>query len=193
MSIKYIITLAVGFAAGYFVADRVLKEQYEARVQEEVQSIREVVRRNREKVKAEEEKKDEPTVLKPVKDPEMSNYKKMTTRYSNYDEAVEEESLTEEVQNRDRDRRAYQINDIQFSEENTHFDKITLYYYTVDDVLTEEDETVVEDRYRLLGCDDIVPEDDPSAAYFRNEGLMIDYEVVFIYGSYSTIVAGEDE
>lgn len=194
--LKSVVCLAIGFGGGYYYANSVLREEYENKVQEEVESIREVMGRRKPKVEETEESKEQGKTV--------DEYERQTQKYRNYNdcsskdeiraekEAGAEASLTEEVQGRDRDGDAYQIVDVQFAEENQHYDKITLYYYTVDDVLTGENEEIIDDRERLLGVYEIESED-PGEAYYRNERLMIDYEVIIIYGAYKTIVMGDDE
>ena len=195
-----LVLATVCFASGYAFANRKLKDEYEKRIEEEVKSIREVVGRRSKK----DEEVTEVEESSSEKEQVIDLYEKTARTYNNYNdiptkkdivsekEAGQEASLTAETQDRDMDGDAYQISDLQFSQENQHYDKITLYYYTVDDVLTGENEEIIDDRERLLGVYEI-ESDDPSEAFYRNERLMIDYEVILIYGSYKTLVMGDDE
>jgi hypothetical protein len=75
------------------------------------------------------------------------------------------------------------------------FEKTSLYYYTLDDVLATEDEEAIDrdDIYMLVG-DSLTKYnfiDDPSATtiYVRNERLGCDYEITKVNSSYEDCVA----
>jgi hypothetical protein len=86
--------------------------------------------------------------------------------------------------------RPYIIDDREFEEEFDHHDKVSLYYYRVDDVLCDESEEVFEDLEENVGLDAIAALDMQTTVWVRNEPLCIDYEIVSINGSYAETVQG---
>jgi hypothetical protein len=78
----------------------------------------------------------------------------------------------------------------QYAEEFTHFDKVTLYYYRIDDVLTEENEEVIEDVDDVVSLDALAKLDMQTSVWVRNEKLMIDYEIISLNASYSQKILG---
>jgi hypothetical protein len=88
----------------------------------------------------------------------------------------------------------YVISIDEYSEENTHYDKITLYFYEDDEVLTEDDEEAIDDPNALVGDYALncfgENSGDPEVVYVRNERLQIDYEVIRLSKSYQETVLG---
>lgn len=72
------------------------------------------------------------------------------------------------------------------------FEKITITYYSGDQTLADEDETIIDDVDRVVSDEAIkqLVDEDLGAIYVRNEKLGIDYEVTLNYGDYSEIVLG---
>ena len=73
--------------------------------------------------------------------------------------------------------------------EMDHYAKVTLYYYGADDVLMDEDETVLPDKATYIGkqaVQDLKDDDiDDNPIYIRNTKLEIDYEVTALPGAYA--------
>ena len=88
----------------------------------------------------------------------------------------------------------YVISLEEFSEEKDNFDKTTLYYYELDDTLTEQNDEIITDIYSTIGDNALSSfgEDsqDPEIVYVRNEKISTDYEVVRHDASYATVVLG---
>jgi hypothetical protein len=84
----------------------------------------------------------------------------------------------------------YIIDDEEFTNEFDQHDKVSLYYYKVDDVLCEENEEIVKDREEKIGYDAISALDMQTTIWVRNEPLCIDYEIVSINKSYAEAVHG---
>lgn len=86
----------------------------------------------------------------------------------------------------------YIIDDREFTEEFDHHDKISLYYYTVDEVLCDEHEEVINDIEEIVGYDEDVfaALDMHTAVWVRNEPLCIDYEIISINKSFAEAVHG---
>ena len=88
----------------------------------------------------------------------------------------------------------YVISDEQFSEENAHFDKISLTYYEDDCTLADEGDEIITDVDDTVGRENLDKfgelSGDPEVVYVRNEKLDIDYEVIRLSKSYSDTVMG---
>lgn len=84
----------------------------------------------------------------------------------------------------------YIIDSDEFTNEFDHHDKISLYYYRVDDILCEESEEVIEDVEAVIGYDALAALDMQTTVWVRNEPLCIDYEVISINKSYAEQVHG---
>lgn len=200
-----IFMLAIGGILGAGVARIILKRQYEEQIDIEIEELKEYYNSKYASPEVITGTRD----IDPLKNEDTSehgvkhvdNYVKIAKRYgkdySDPSEAVRE--LQDVVDNAphqptidERSNQPYIITDEEFNEECLNYDKVTLFYYTVDDTLTDEQEQQIDDRQRLLGMENIEPDEDPSALYVRNERLMIDYEITFIYGSYKDCVCGPD-
>lgn len=85
--------------------------------------------------------------------------------------------------------RPYVISLEEFSEEMDNFDKLTIYYYTGDDTLVDEGETVISDIDMAIGQDNITGclNEGLEVLYVRNERMAIDYEVVCLFKSFEDI------
>jgi hypothetical protein len=84
--------------------------------------------------------------------------------------------------------RPYIIDDREFNDEFEHHDKISLYYYAVDDVLCDEDEEVIKDIDNTVGFEALEAFDRQTTVWVRNEPLTIDYEIICINKSYAESV-----
>ena len=84
----------------------------------------------------------------------------------------------------------YIINDREFAEEFDHHDKISLYYYRVDDVLCEENEEIIDNIEGTIGYDALTALDMQTTVWVRNEPLAIDYEVIALNSSFAESVHG---
>jgi len=84
----------------------------------------------------------------------------------------------------------YIINDREYSEEFPHHDKISLYYYRVDDVLCEENEEIIDDVDATIGPDTLSLLDTQTTVWVRNEPLAIDYEIIALNKSYAELAHG---
>lgn len=73
----------------------------------------------------------------------------------------------------------YSIDSNTFANTNNHYDKITLIWYSVDDILADEDnERIIDDA--IIGSDwrTQVGKYEPDVAYIRNDGISVDYEII---------------
>jgi len=97
-----------------------------------------------------------------------------------------EEEMNPEV-NRDQ---PYLISDEEFAETFDNHEKISLYYYRIDDVLCEENEEILMDRETIVGDEAIKELDMEPTVWVRNERLDIDYEIMALNKSYQETVHG---
>lgn len=110
-----------------------------------------------------------------------------------YETVTDDAGKTEEEMNLTEVDRTepYIINDREFSEEFDHHDKISLYYYRIDDVLSDEDEETIEDIEEQIGYHALSQlVERPTTVWVRNEPLCIDYEIMSINKSYAETVHG---
>ena len=76
--------------------------------------------------------------------------------------------------------RPYSITPDQFTNEKRNYEKITMYYFEGNDVLTDDMERMTEDINSSIGRENLdkFGEFEEDVAYIRNERLGIDYEVI---------------
>ena len=88
----------------------------------------------------------------------------------------------------------YVISLEEFSEEKDNFDKTTLYYYELDDTLTEQNDEIITDVYSTIGDNALSSfgeeSQDPDIVYVRNEKISTDFEVIRHDKSFSKEVLG---
>jgi hypothetical protein len=83
----------------------------------------------------------------------------------------------------------YLIESDEYSEDTLGYDKTSLYYYTVDDVLCGENgDDVIDDIEETVGYDALCKLDMQSMVWVRNERLKLDYEIISVNSSYAEAV-----
>lgn len=87
----------------------------------------------------------------------------------------------------------YVITDEEYNNEYDDYDKISLYYYMLDDTLCEENEEIVDDIENTVGYDSLNLLATQTTAWVRNERLKADYEIIGLNQSYAKTVAGFTE
>lgn len=108
-----------------------------------------------------------------------------------------DEQVSKAYQQRDKNRAPYMIEESNFSEENTCYDKLTVFYYKQDETLSDESEEMIQDVRGTIGEEALSTleeneyEGDVATVYVRNEKLGIDYEVIALDKSYSWDILGE--
>lgn len=185
-TLKNLLLLAIGAGIGSLVTYRLLKDKYEALVEEEIESVKETFSRRTTPVYDEldngltQEEYEEGLGHLEYKSParERTAY----NHISRPEEADENEILA-----------PYVINVVEYNDTNLHFDKSTIYYYNLDDTLVDENEEPIADVDMVIG-DGLMRfgegSDDPDIVYVRNEKLAIDYEVIRSEKSYQETVLG---
>lgn len=84
----------------------------------------------------------------------------------------------------------YVISSDEYNDEFIHHDKLSIYYYILDDVLCDEHEQPMDDIAGTIGYDCFKILENQSAAWVRNERLAIDYEICVVRSSYAEVVQG---
>lgn len=110
-----------------------------------------------------------------------------------YDDHGDEEMIPDKDPHRFEEtgnQEPYVITSVDFDDTCTHFDKITLYYYTFDDVLIDDHDYIIEDYEEVTGTEAIAKLEMQSSIYVRNERLESDYEVIRLEQSYYEDVLG---
>jgi hypothetical protein len=87
----------------------------------------------------------------------------------------------------------YVITDEEYNNEHDDYDKISLYYYMLDDTLCEENEEIVDDVENTIGYDSLNLLATQTTTWVRNERLKADYEIIGLNQSYAKTVAGFTE
>lgn len=177
----------IGSAATWFV----LKNKYEQRVQEEVESVKEAlsgltnnVEESAEETESEDEEDAEEyhqvnwdeleDLDEEETDEELEEYANLTNLYSS------EKGGAEKV----KTKKPYVISPYDFGEID-EYHKIDLTYYA-DGVLEDEDGEIVSDIDELIGVDSLntFGEYEDDAVFVRNERLMTDFEILKDYRTY---------
>lgn len=116
--------------------------------------------------------------------------------YPEEDEEIEAE-LDSFDKARVRNDDPYIITIDDYNTTNSHYDKITVTYYSEDDVLADENEEIISDPNSIIGEDALLNfgegSDDADIVYVRNEKIAVDYEVIRVYKSYSRDILGIDD
>lgn len=88
----------------------------------------------------------------------------------------------------------YVVSAEEFSEEKTHYDKITLTYFSEDNTLIDDREEIIPNIDELIGPEAVMnfgnQSDDPNVVYIRNNKRNADFEVVLDERSYTEVVLG---
>lgn len=84
----------------------------------------------------------------------------------------------------------YVITVDEFTDEFDQHDKVSLYYYKVDDVLCDEQEEVINEVEDTVGYNALSALDMQTTVWVRNERLRIDYEIIALNKSYAEQVHG---
>ena len=90
--------------------------------------------------------------------------------------------------------RPYIIHQDEFAQREEGYSQVTFSYYAADGVLTDEDESPVDNPDEAVGLDNLGNfghgADDYHVLYIRNDRLEIDYEVCLLAASYGETVQG---
>lgn len=201
--IKYIVfggvALAAGFALGYKIAVDRLEDKYANDLNEFMNKYKERMESIEKRVVAQKESKN-----RVYQNPEVT----VLIEPEGVDENIEEDDEEDSEEDSDEDPFVLEDPDIdpnpisyliqpnQYYYENTHYDKIELFFYQNDEVVCYgNDEKVEDDELQV-----IIPEItfferlvEDTVIYIRNEKLRIDYTVTAMQASYKEDVLGRVE
>lgn len=102
-----------------------------------------------------------------------------------YEKEAESDKLNERY-----DIDPYLITEEEFSNENLHYEKETLWYYLEDKVLCNDSEELVDDVEALIGEETLDFINDDQTIYIRNDRQGSDFEIVCVKKAYSVEVMG---
>lgn len=184
--IKELIALGVGAAAGFGCGYLYFKKKYEQKADEEIESVKsyyaEKFKKEKSRIdKLEEDSKAIDNVIKEYSKTE--EHKKI-----NYHKPVkeEEEIVKAEAESPEEDEptKPYLITEEEFLNDKNEYDKISLTYYSFDDVLADEcdemidiEENISSDIYNQIASSD-------EDLYVRNNVLQTDFEIMKVDGSF---------
>ena len=172
----------VGAAIGSIVTWRYVEKKYEKIAKEEINSVKEVF------AKREQESTENNYVIR--EKPNIVEYaaKLREQGYTNYSD-VEPETNKEEVNEESMDIDIpYVIPPEEFGEFDD-YEKIGLTYYA-DQVLTDNDDELVEDIEDTVGFDSLnrFGEYEDDSVFVRNDRLKCDYEILLDQRKYSDVI-----
>lgn len=204
--IKGLFIFTLGAAVGAFAANFYLKDKYEQIAQEEIDSVKEAFSNhplddeNYRRGLVEEYGHD--ITDKDLGDTNRTSIiyrkslNKKNTAYNSRFGPIGEEPVIDDPLNEDPDEyiEPYLITVEEYSEENDHFEKITIYYYDGDDTLADEQEEIISNATELIGEEALLSFGEgtnaPDTVLVRNERLGIDYEVLRLRKNYKETVLG---
>lgn len=133
---------------------------------------------------------------KELADAEKEEYPREDEDYDDVEtmDELEEEMYEKEAEsdklNERYDVDPYLITEEEFSNENLHYEKETLWYYLEDKVLCNDSEELVDDVEALIGEDTLEFINDDQTIYIRNDRQGSDFEIVCVKKAYSVEVMG---
>lgn len=195
------VSLAVGGAIGYKVAEKRLTVEFEARLEKETASLRRMYKPDFESPQDMVEKLHGAAVTAMKEytgEREHVAYDKIRPSQVQVvkDEAEEKPARTIFEAADDRGE-IYPITLAEHTADEAGYEHVTWTYYAQDGVVTDDAEDVIEDHTKFLGEDFVEAfgrddAGDDNVVYIRNEVVMIDYEIVRSPGSYVKEVLGEE-
>lgn len=214
--------LAVGGGLGYLITRHFLKTKYEAYAEQEIAAMREHYQLKLVTETAEAKKpKPAPTeeelnaaysdsIIAQRIDPEVREKLRNFTDYTKYSQADNADDKKETEVKFTKDPRPvpsfipedvgintpYAISVEMYMANDEGYDQITLNYYSVDDVLTDDNDMRIDDVEETVGKANLAKfgEDsgDPYTVYVRNDQRGADYEITMNERSFARDIMGED-
>ena len=181
-------TFVLGVAVGSVVTWRYVEKKYEQIAQDEIDSVKEVFSKRETEFTEDTEVQIKADNAK--KKPSVIEYAAWLRKqgYTNYSD-VEPETNKEEVNEESMDIDIpYVIPPEEFGEFD-NYEKIGLTYYA-DQVLTDDDDKLVEDIEDTVGFDSLnhFGEYEDDSVFVRNDRLKCDYEILLDQRKYSDVI-----
>lgn len=195
--INYFIIWAIGLGTGWLLANRVLKEKYEAIVLEEVKSVREAFGHALDKATSEAEVQENTIITNTYQSlardytkPSLDEVKAVMESHSDKD--LDAHMADREYPEEDRD--IFCVTQDEFVNEADAHDKITLNYYDEDNILCDSLNEIIPNPEQIIGEDALdsfgcLSEND-DIVYIRNTKRMSDFEIIRHHSSWEKDVMG---
>lgn len=180
-----------GAAVGSGVTWYFLKDKYEKLAQEEIDSVKEVFSKRASDISEKDEPQNdvEDTPEEPI-DTELDSYKQFVNKveYTDYSTDKTSDVKQEKVDEPDYEEAPYVIMPEEFGELD-EYDQISLTYYS-DQVLTDENDELVEDVDRVVGFESLnhFGEYEDDSVFVRNDRLKCDYEILVDHRKYTDVL-----
>lgn len=198
-TIKQVLTFVSGAVIGAGLTYIILNKQFNARVDEEVESVKEYARRKIEESQVKEinmsstTEKTTDEILEHMPTPSYKHHD-ILDQDDEFDDEIDEDKWAEYNNPNDRMKMPFIISPEDYSNTMLHFDKETLYFYEGDGVFADDQDEIIDDPSSLLGDAaqyfGYIPED-PDLVYVRNYRFATDYELCRAEGSYQETILGE--
>ena len=201
--------LAVGAGAGYLVARKVLRTEYDKIMQEELEKTREyyAIMNKRDRYETPEK-----AALARLPEDTLAALKEYRGQSLKEDEAAAEVVIEEqnvfvnnqpvdtsewdyEVEQANRnENEPYIINHEEYLEAEPGYEQVVFTYYEGDDVLADEQDKPVDEIERVVGEDNLMKfghgSGQHNVVYIRNDRLTMDFEIVKSNGKFAEEVLG---
>lgn len=176
------LTFVLGAVAGSFLTWRYLKDVYEQIAQEEIDSVKEIFRKQEKKLPEDEKPK-----RKTFNKQEIAEYaaRIQNEGYTNYTDVTSGKNRMKK-----KERKPYVISPEEFGEFD-EYEKISLTYYS-NNILTDENNEIVEDVEDTVGVESLTHfgEYEDDSVFVRNDVRKCDYEILLDQRSYTEIARG---
>lgn len=184
MKAGYIFSFIAGAAIGLVAGFKLSETKYQAKIQEEIASVKEAFRNRKvdiSKFAPKESKKVDEVSKKVFKKPEQEVRKvPYATMYKEPSKQSEEERVIVETKIGEAKKGPYVISPDEFGEDQ-EYEQISLIYYA-DNTLADDEDIVMDEEEieRTVGMDSLTRfgEYEPDSVFVRNDELKTEYEIL---------------
>ena len=184
MKAGYIFSFIAGAAIGVVAGFKLSETKYQAKIQEEIASVKEAFRNKKvdiSKFAPKESKKVDEVSKKVFKKPEQEVRKvPYATMYKEPSKQTEEERVIVETKIGEAKKGPYVISPDEFGEDQ-EYEQISLIYYA-DNTLADDEDMVMDEEEieRTVGMDSLTRfgEYEPDSVFVRNDELKTEYEIL---------------
>lgn len=183
MKAGYIFSFIAGAAIGLVAGFKLSETKYQAKIQEEIASVKEAFRNRKIDISkfAPKESKIDEVSKKVFKKPEQEVRKvPYSTMYKESSKQSEEERIIVETKIGEAKKGPYVISPDEFGEDQ-EYEQISLIYYA-DNTLADDENIVMDEEEieRTVGMDSLTRfgEYEPDSVFVRNDELKTEYEIL---------------
>lgn len=183
MKAGYIFSFIAGAAIGVVAGFKLSETKYQAKIQEEIASVKEAFRNRKVDISkfAPKESKVDEVSKKVFKKPEQEVRKvPYATMYKDPSKQSEEERVIVETKIGEAKKGPYVISPDEFGEDQ-EYEQISLIYYA-DNTLADDEDMVMDEEEieRTVGMDSLTRfgEYEPDSVFVRNDELKTEYEIL---------------